>query len=81
MAFLMVNANATTTRQKLDGIRQKPRKFVCINDDIDHSDPRSITTLRVIRVCLISTTKFHLTMAISHTQEILSVDASSAIVV
>jgi len=49
VAFLMVNANATTTRQKLDGIRQKPRKFVCINDDIDHSDVRSVTTLKVIR--------------------------------
>lgn len=49
MAFVMIHTNATTTQDKLDGIREKPRKFVCVNDDIDHTKEESRATLTVIR--------------------------------
>jgi hypothetical protein len=47
VAFLMVNANPQGAQDRLDGILAKPRKFVCINDDIDHSAPESVETLSV----------------------------------
>lgn len=49
VAFLMVNANPQGAQDRLDGILAKPRKFVCINDDIDHSAPESVETLSIIR--------------------------------
>lgn len=50
VAFVMVNANPQSTQDRLDGILAKPRKFVCINDDIDHSAPESVETLAVRRM-------------------------------
>jgi len=49
VAFVMVHTNATTTRNKLDGLREKARKFICINDDVDHTDPASAKTLNLVR--------------------------------
>jgi len=45
----MVNAQPENTQERLDGILAKSRKFVCINDDIDHSSPESVETLAIIR--------------------------------
>lgn len=39
VAFLMVNNNATTVEKALDGIRERRQKFVCLNDNLNHSDP------------------------------------------
>eukprot|EP01087_Luapelamoeba_hula_P016073 TRINITY_DN4908_c0_g2_i3.p1 TRINITY_DN4908_c0_g2~~TRINITY_DN4908_c0_g2_i3.p1 ORF type:complete len:1115 (-),score=138.63 TRINITY_DN4908_c0_g2_i3:111-3455(-) len=47
--FMMVHTNATQTRARLDGIRAKPRKFLCLNDDIDHINPAAVATLQIIR--------------------------------
>lgn len=44
----MVNAQPENTQERLDGILAKSRKFVCINDDIDHSSPESVETLAVL---------------------------------
>lgn len=49
VAFVMINANPKSAQERLDGIIAKPRKFVCINDDIDHSAPESVETLAVRR--------------------------------
>lgn len=49
VAFVMVSANPEGARDRLDGILAKPRKFVCINDDIDHTAPESVETLAIIR--------------------------------
>lgn len=39
VAFLMVNNNSTTVEKALDGIRERRQKFVCLNDNLNHSDP------------------------------------------
>jgi len=35
----MVGNNATGVEKQLDGIREKRHKFVCLNDNMNHSDP------------------------------------------
>eukprot|EP01090_Pellita_catalonica_P003392 TRINITY_DN1305_c0_g1_i1.p1 TRINITY_DN1305_c0_g1~~TRINITY_DN1305_c0_g1_i1.p1 ORF type:complete len:1052 (-),score=178.20 TRINITY_DN1305_c0_g1_i1:110-3265(-) len=47
--FIMLPTNASRVQWKLDEIRQKPRKFICLNDDIDHNDPNSERVLKVVR--------------------------------
>lgn len=37
VAFLMVGNNHTTMQTKLDGVRTRRQKFICLNDNIDHS--------------------------------------------
>ena len=37
VAFHMIRDNATKVLQQLDAIRSKRKKFVCLNDNIDHS--------------------------------------------
>ena len=37
VAFHMIRDNATAVLQQLDAIRGKKKKFVCLNDNIDHS--------------------------------------------
>ncbi len=32
----MVRNNATVVTQQLDSIRRQPKKFICLNDNIDH---------------------------------------------
>ncbi|KAL6078212.1 N-acetylglucosamine-1-phosphate transferase subunits alpha and beta [Balamuthia mandrillaris] len=49
VAFVMLSGNATSAQRMLDGIREHPRKFVCVNDDIDHTKPSSRRVLRYIR--------------------------------
>merc|ERR1712137_682965 len=39
VAFVMVNQNDTKLQEKLDGIRERQHKFICLNDNIDHDDP------------------------------------------
>lgn len=37
VAFHMIRDNASAVLQKLDAVRGKRKKFVCLNDNIDHS--------------------------------------------
>lgn len=37
----MVNQNDTQLQEKLDGIRERQHKFICLNDNIDHNDPKA----------------------------------------
>jgi UDP-N-acetylglucosamine-lysosomal-enzyme len=41
VAFLMIGLNATNVQKSLDGIRERRQKFICLNDNIDHNDPRA----------------------------------------
>ena len=41
VAFIMVNQNDSKLENRLDGIRREQQRFVCLNDDIDHSDPNA----------------------------------------
>jgi len=49
VAFLMVNNNATNVEKSLDGIRERRQKFVCLNDNMNHTDPSSIEVVRVLK--------------------------------
>ena len=57
MAFLMVSEQDEDIVGKLDGIRRDRQKFLCLNDNMNHSDPRSERTkqalkdLYEVRVC------------------------------
>jgi len=39
VAFKMIRDNATNVRRDLDQLRKKHHKFICLNDNIDHSKP------------------------------------------
>ena len=49
VAFHMIRDNASTVLQQLDNIRGKKKKFVCLNDNIDHTkkDAKLIKALLV----------------------------------
>ena len=49
VGFVMVWNNDTTLQGKLDGIRFNRHKFICINDNIDHSSPEAPKTLKMVR--------------------------------
>ena len=44
----MVNQNDTKLQEKLDGIREKQHKFICLNDNIDHDDPKAPVALQML---------------------------------
>merc|ERR1712110_649732 len=48
VAFVMVNQNDTKLQEKLDGIREKQHKFICLNDNIDHDDPNADDAVRLL---------------------------------
>ncbi len=37
VAFKMLPTNTTNALRMMDAIRRKPQKFICLNDNIDHS--------------------------------------------
>lgn len=41
VAFLRINQNDTELQSRLDGIRERQHLFICLNDDIEHDDPRA----------------------------------------
>jgi len=47
--FKMLNANVTRVVKILDEIRQKPRKFICLNDNIDYEQASAKTVKIVLR--------------------------------
>eukprot|EP00388_Colpodella_angusta_P041340 GDKK01052934.1.p1 GENE.GDKK01052934.1~~GDKK01052934.1.p1 ORF type:complete len:263 (-),score=5.21 GDKK01052934.1:56-766(-) len=50
VTFSMVRNNVTVVRDQVDHIRSKRPKFLCINDDMDHSEGGREEHLRVMRV-------------------------------
>ena len=49
VGFIMVGNNDTTLQGKLDGIRLNRHKFICLNDNLNHSDPDSQEVLKMLR--------------------------------
>lgn len=49
LAFKMIGNNVTEVLHQLDWVRKNRRKFVCINDDIDHSRDDSMQVRRVLK--------------------------------
>ena len=49
IVFKMLNANVSRVVAILDSIRQKPRKFICLNDNIDYEQASAKTVKVVLR--------------------------------
>ncbi|KYQ88805.1 putative glycophosphotransferase [Tieghemostelium lacteum] len=48
VAFIMISNNDTVAESKLDGIRQRKHKFICLNDNMDHSNETDTSSIRVV---------------------------------
>ncbi|EFA84682.1 putative glycophosphotransferase [Heterostelium album PN500] len=48
VAFLMVDDNYTVTQSRLDGVRQRRHKFICLNDNINHDKPTAPLAIKVV---------------------------------
>ena len=44
----MVPTNHTEIEKKLDGVRLRRQKFICLNDNMNHSNPESRKVVRVL---------------------------------
>ncbi|XP_067346124.1 N-acetylglucosamine-1-phosphotransferase subunits alpha/beta [Channa argus] len=49
IAFKMVRTNVSHVVGQLDDIRKNPRKFICLNDNIDHAHKDAATVKAVLR--------------------------------
>lgn len=49
VAFFMVPTNRSLTVNRLDDIRYKRNKFICLNDNINHTDPHSTEVVSAIQ--------------------------------
>jgi len=49
VAFVMVSTNASQVQGRLDGIRARKQKFVCLNDNMNHSDPEARKVVAVLK--------------------------------
>uniref|UniRef100_A0A8C4RXW9 N-acetylglucosamine-1-phosphotransferase subunits alpha/beta n=1 Tax=Erpetoichthys calabaricus TaxID=27687 RepID=A0A8C4RXW9_ERPCA len=49
IAFKMIRTNVSHVVGQLDDIRKNPRKFICLNDNIDHSHKDAATVKAVLR--------------------------------
>ena len=48
VAFLMISEEDEEIVGKLDGIRKDRQKFLCLNDNMNHSDPKSEYTVQAL---------------------------------
>jgi len=48
VAFIMVANNDSSLQSRLDGIRLRRHKFMCLNDNLNHSDPTTAESLRLL---------------------------------
>ncbi|KAK5580536.1 hypothetical protein RB653_000556 [Dictyostelium firmibasis] len=48
VAFLMVENDHTSMQNKFDGIRTKRQKFICLNDNINHTSPNTTKVVQVL---------------------------------
>lgn len=44
----MIGTNASQVEKSLDGVRERRQKFICLNDNIDHTNPESTHVVRVL---------------------------------
>eukprot|EP01117_Protostelium_nocturnum_P010349 TRINITY_DN3721_c0_g1_i2.p1 TRINITY_DN3721_c0_g1~~TRINITY_DN3721_c0_g1_i2.p1 ORF type:complete len:1019 (-),score=326.23 TRINITY_DN3721_c0_g1_i2:164-3220(-) len=49
VAFLMIGLNHTNVEAWLDGVRERRHKFICLNDNLNYSDPRAPEVLKVVK--------------------------------
>lgn len=49
VAFVMVGTNSTDVLRAIDGIRSRRQKFICLNDNMNHSDPHSVEVVKVLK--------------------------------
>jgi hypothetical protein len=49
VAFIMIGTNSTDVLRAIDGIRMKKQRFICLNDNMNHSDPRSLDVIKVLQ--------------------------------
>lgn len=45
----MVGTNSSDVRKALDGIRRKRQKFICLNDNINHTNPHSVEVVETLQ--------------------------------
>ena len=49
----MVGTNSTNVQKALDGIRERRQKFICLNDNMNHSDPEAANVkIFFLHLCL-----------------------------
>eukprot|EP01121_Diplochlamys_sp_Union-15-3_P012990 TRINITY_DN3965_c0_g1_i3.p1 TRINITY_DN3965_c0_g1~~TRINITY_DN3965_c0_g1_i3.p1 ORF type:complete len:223 (+),score=22.71 TRINITY_DN3965_c0_g1_i3:245-913(+) len=48
VAFVMIGTNSTDVTRALDGIRHRKQRFICLNDNMNHSNPHSKEVVKVI---------------------------------
>ncbi|KAG8227809.1 hypothetical protein J437_LFUL006223 [Ladona fulva] len=48
VAFKMLNSDINSAIAQLDDIRKKPRKFVCLNDNLDPQQPKNNDKVRIL---------------------------------
>jgi len=48
VAFVMVPTNESLALKQIDGIRRRKQKFVCLNDNLNHSDPESEKVVKIL---------------------------------
>lgn len=46
---MMIGTNHTDVRRALDGIRQFKHKFICLNDNMNHTNPESLKVIEVLK--------------------------------
>ena len=44
----MVNQSDPQLQEKLDGIRERQHKFICLNDNIDHTHPKAKEAVQIM---------------------------------
>jgi len=44
----MIGSNSSNVLKALDGIRERRHKFVCLNDNMNHSDPDVVKVQKII---------------------------------
>ncbi|XP_062580822.1 N-acetylglucosamine-1-phosphotransferase subunits alpha/beta-like [Saccostrea cucullata] len=49
IAFKMIKTNSSTTVGQLDDIRKNPKKFICLNDNIDHDSDDAKTVKAILQ--------------------------------
>jgi len=46
VSFVMIRSNVSLLVQELDKLRKNPKKFICLNDDIDHEEEKEARSVR-----------------------------------
>lgn len=49
IAFKMIKSNVSTVVGQLDDLRKSPKKFICLNDNIEHSRPDAHTVKAILQ--------------------------------